>query len=105
MFTMPSSRDSSSARASRWEDRVPTSSTSPPKDLTPANFTGLALVGMTMTERTPSRWAAQATPWAWLPEEAHTRPWERCWGVRARALFMAPRILNAPMTWNPSNFR
>ena len=26
-------------------------------------------------------------------------------GVRERALFMAPRILKAPMTWNPSNFR
>ena len=55
---MPCSRTSSAARASRWEERVPTSSTWPPHFFTPASFTGLALVGMTMTARQPSLWAA-----------------------------------------------
>jgi len=50
------------------------SRTSPPKPITPSTLTFGESDGMTMIAGVPTRAAAAATPWAWLPDEKATTP-------------------------------
>ncbi len=52
----------------------------------------------------PSRCAAYATAWAWLPLDCATTPRDRSSAVSAASRFIAPRILNAPVGWRLSGF-
>lgn len=54
----------------------------PPRERTPCTLSSGVVVGMTMVARMPSREAASATPWAWLPAEAVITPRSRWAGVR-----------------------
>jgi hypothetical protein len=57
---------------------------------------------MTTIARTPSRRAARATPWAWLPEEYVMTPRRRSSSVSDAIATYAPRILKAPIDWRLS---
>ena len=65
----PSAAQISSALTRRSTERVPAKTTSPPSFRTPATLICGAFSGITMTARTPTRRAAHATAWPWLPLE------------------------------------
>ena len=68
-MTSPSAWAISSARTLRCSEVVPANSTRAPSRRAPSLLTLGAVVGITTTERAPARPAANATAWAWLPEE------------------------------------
>ena len=57
-----------------------------------------------MTAWTPSRRAARATPWAWLPDEWLTTPAARADGGSVAMALYAPRSLKAPIGCSVSGF-
>ncbi len=83
---------------------VPSNTTSAPYRLAPSIFTSGAVVGITMTARTPSTCAASASDWPWFPDEYVMTP-ARFSGSDSRAsMLYAPRILKAPDGWRFSHF-
>ncbi len=70
----PRSRASSDARAARSSDDGPTRTISAPSARTRSSLIRGASDGITTTAWTPSRRAARATPWPWLPDEWLTTP-------------------------------
>ena len=69
MIASPRSAAIASARSRRSSDAGPTVTISAPSAATRSRLMAGASLGMTMTAGAPSRRAARATPWAWLPEE------------------------------------
>jgi hypothetical protein len=55
--------------------------------------------GITITELTPRRPAAHATPWAWLPEDAAITPLFFSSSEREKILLYAPLTLKEPVFW------
>ena len=53
--------------------------------------------GMTMTALIPKRWAASATPCAWLPADAAITPHAFSASVNLEILLYAPRNLKDPV--------
>src|SRR5687767_13149380 len=60
--------------------------------------------GITMTAGMPSRLAAMATPWAWLPDEKATTPAFRSWSDSCISRLVAPLSLKAPPVCRHSHF-
>ena len=68
-ITSPRSSTSRSASRCRSSESIPVNWISAPSRSTPSIFTRGASRGMQITACAPSRRAARATAWAWLPEE------------------------------------
>ena len=69
MIASPRSAAMASARACRSSDAVPTMTISAPSAATRSRLIAGASLGITTIADVPSRRAARATPWAWLPDE------------------------------------
>ena len=69
MIARPRSAAIRSATAWRSSLAVPTTTISAPSAATRSRLIAGASDGMTTTAGAPSRRAARATPWAWLPDE------------------------------------
>ena len=72
--TSSSRRAPASSRGVRLVVRSPSRITSAPRAATASTLIRGVVTGMTMVARHPSRWAASATPCAWLPAEAAITP-------------------------------
>lgn len=64
----------------------------------PSIFTIGASWGIRITAGAPCAAAAQATPWAWLPEEKASTPRASASGASAETAAQAPRALKEPVT-------
>ena len=81
----------------------PTSWISAPYPLVAATFGSAAPTGMNTVAAVPSRLAASATPWAWLPALAATTPRARSASVMRAIRTYAPRTLYDPARWRFSH--
>src|ERR1039457_5214777 len=78
---------------------------SAPYDLVASILGSGAPSGMITVALAPSRAAAKATPWAWLPALAATTPRARSASVSREIRRYAPRALNDPVRCRFSHFR
>jgi hypothetical protein len=76
-----------------------------PYPLVAVTFGSGAPSGMNTVTRQPSRPAASATPWAWLPALAATTPRARSSGDSREIRVYAPRTLYDPARCWFSHFR
>ena len=91
-----------SPRGSRWRGRRRRSPR--PAARVASSFTAGASDGMTMVAAMPSRRAAIATPWAWLPDEKATTPRARSASSSSSSRLVAPRSLKLPPCCRHSAF-
>jgi hypothetical protein len=73
-YSSPRASRSSAATRCRSSLELAQRTISAPQAAVRATFTGAAFSGITIVAGTPSRAAAAATPWAWLPLESATTP-------------------------------
>src|SRR5688572_6856254 len=77
---------------------------SAPCERVPSTLIEGASDGMTIVAGMPSRSAAMATPWAWLPDEKATTPARLSAFVNNISRLVAPRSLKAPPVCRHSHF-